>query len=135
MYLFVNCVDEASRYWAPWIKSSHPSKNTFCRPWLAQVAVANASLKTPTVWPPVMTIQIPCWTVSCGRYHLGTRRPVSAAQRAGNPGRGQLEFPARAARHNARHPFGRHIKVKLHYAYKVRNIGRVRPRLRFCVLC
>ena len=27
------------------------------------------------------------------------------------------------------------IKVKLHYAYKVRNIGRVRPRLRFCVLC
>ena len=28
------------------------------------------------------------------------------------------------------------LKVKLlHYAYKVRNIGRVRPRLRFCVLC
>ena len=27
------------------------------------------------------------------------------------------------------------VKVKLHYAYKVRNIGRVRPRLRFCVLC
>ena len=26
-------------------------------------------------------------------------------------------------------------KVKLHYAYKVRNIGRVRPRLRFCALC
>ena len=26
------------------------------------------------------------------------------------------------------------IKVKLHYAYKVRNIGRVCPRLRFCVL-
>ena len=23
------------------------------------------------------------------------------------------------------------LKVKLHYAYKVRNIGRVRPRLRF----
>ena len=29
----------------------------------------------------------------------------------------------------------RRLKVKLHYAYKVRNIGRVRPRLRFCVLC
>ena len=27
------------------------------------------------------------------------------------------------------------VKVKLHYAYKVRNIGRVRPSLRFCVLC
>ena len=27
------------------------------------------------------------------------------------------------------------IKVKLHYAYKVRNIGRVRPKLRFSVLC
>ena len=27
------------------------------------------------------------------------------------------------------------VKVKLHYAYKVRNIGRVRPRLRFCELC
>ena len=27
------------------------------------------------------------------------------------------------------------VKVKLHYAYKVRNIGRVCPRLRFCVLC
>ena len=26
-------------------------------------------------------------------------------------------------------------KEDLHYAYKVRNIGRVRPRLRFCVLC
>ena len=27
------------------------------------------------------------------------------------------------------------IKVKLHYACKVRNIGRVCPRLRFCALC
>ena len=27
------------------------------------------------------------------------------------------------------------VKVKLHYTYEVRNIGRVRPRLRFCVLC
>ena len=27
------------------------------------------------------------------------------------------------------------VKVKLHYAYKVRNIGRVRPRLRCSVLC
>ena len=27
------------------------------------------------------------------------------------------------------------LKVKLHHAYKVRNIGRVRPRLRFCGLC
>ena len=27
------------------------------------------------------------------------------------------------------------LKVKLHYAYKVRNIGRFLPRLRFCVLC
>ena len=26
------------------------------------------------------------------------------------------------------------IKVKLHYAYKVFNIGRVRPRLRFFLL-
>ena len=25
------------------------------------------------------------------------------------------------------------VKVKLHYAYKVRNIGRVRPILRYCV--
>ena len=30
---------------------------------------------------------------------------------------------------------GYSIKVKLYYAYKVRNIGRVRPRLRFCALC
>ena len=27
------------------------------------------------------------------------------------------------------------VKAKLYYAYKVRNIGRVRPRLRLCVLC
>ena len=26
------------------------------------------------------------------------------------------------------------IKVKLHYAYKVRNIGRVRPKLRCCAV-
>ena len=26
------------------------------------------------------------------------------------------------------------LKVKLHYAYKVRNIGRVRPILRYCVV-
>ena len=33
------------------------------------------------------------------------------------------------------HPAGRsRLKVWLHYAYKVRNLGRVRPRLRFCVV-
>ena len=26
------------------------------------------------------------------------------------------------------------VKVKLHYAYKVRNTGRVRPILRYCVV-
>ena len=26
------------------------------------------------------------------------------------------------------------LKVKVHYAYKVRNIGRVRPILRYCVV-
>ena len=33
------------------------------------------------------------------------------------------------------HGFRNHtVKVKLHYAYKVRNIGRVRPILRYCVV-
>ena len=48
------------------------------------------------------------------------------------PGNSLERMKTQSAEINEIH--GSSLKVKLHYAYKVRNIGRVRPILRYCVV-
>ena len=57
-------------------------------------------------------------------------RPVAVTAA---PSRPQGELTVFCYSFCARHGT-RGVKVKLHYAYKVRNIGRVRPRLRCCAV-
>ena len=57
---------------------------------------------------------------------LAPRRPVERAPRRSPAGHPEHTAAGRDSADG--------IKVKLHYACKLRNIGRVHPRLRFCVL-
>ena len=77
----------------------------------------------------------------CPPYRRAVARPKSpcrAPERARSTHRARVDAgrSAEGQMSPALRALGRWrgVKVKLHYAYKVRNIGRVRPKLRCCAV-